>query len=95
MKTIATDIKKRLTKAEQQEFDKNINHYLPGMLTAIDYAKQSAMEKEAIEQLGRQAREIAKKAEQAENMGKEVAQSVVEKVKENYEKAQKAKKANA
>lgn len=87
VKTITNDIKKKLPKDAQKFFEDNKNKYLPGMLTAVDYAKMSAEEKEKIDQLAATAREHAKKMEEAEKAGVGIAEDVVKKIKKDYEKA--------
>lgn len=39
VKAITNDIKKKLPKGVQKFFEENKGNYMPGMLTAIDYAK--------------------------------------------------------
>jgi len=93
VKTITNDIKKKLPKGLQKFFEENKGNYMPGMLTAIGYAKEKVKEEEQIQQLADVAKVHAEKAEQAERTSVETANSVVDKVKKDYEKAKMAKKA--
>jgi cell division protein ZapA (FtsZ GTPase activity inhibitor) len=92
-KALIKDIEKRLTPDERKKFKENMDVYLPGMLAAIDVVRDYAKDRAEIEQLEAVAKNIAQKMEQKERTAKNMSQSVVDKVKEDYGKEQKAKKA--